>query len=190
MRDRARGTDGADAVAVDILRMSPEGDGVASLGGEDVVVPRTIPGEQVEVAVRRGRDGSLAGEVIRVVRPSPDRVVARCRHFGYCGGCAWQHIAYPAQLRLKQAMLQEMLAATMGAAAPRVLAPVPTPRREAATEEVSGGRDPDAPWGYRDKVSFVFAPAGRQALVMGHYRRGTRSAFAAGECPVHVEAGN
>ncbi|RPJ64714.1 MAG: 23S rRNA (uracil(1939)-C(5))-methyltransferase RlmD, partial [Acidobacteria bacterium] len=49
---------------------------------------------------------------------------------------------------------------------------------------------PVEPWGYRDKVSFVFAPAGRQPLVMGHYRRGTRSAFAAGECPVHAEAGN
>jgi 23S rRNA (uracil-5-)-methyltransferase RumA len=54
----------------------------------------------------------------------------------------------------------------------------------------SASEEPAGPWGYRDKVSFVFAPAGRQPLVMGHYRRGTRNAFAAGECPVHAEAGN
>ncbi|RPJ60156.1 MAG: TRAM domain-containing protein, partial [Acidobacteria bacterium] len=121
MRHRAGGADRADAIAVDIVKMSPDGDGLARLEGEDLFVPYAIPGERVEVAVHRGRDGALAGELVRVVRASPDRITPRCRHFGYCGGCAWQHIAYPAQLRHKQAMLQEMLAASMGAAAPAVL---------------------------------------------------------------------
>jgi len=195
VRNKAGGSDRADAVTVDILAMAPDGDGVARLEGEDVLVPYVIPGERVEVTVHRGRDGGLAGELVRVVRASPDRITPRCRHFGYCGGCAWQHIAYPAQLRLKQSMLQAMLANSVGPAAPRVLATVATPPREQVPQigrEAGAGKggEPAAPWGYRGKVSFVFAPAGRQRLVMGHYRRGTRSAFAAGECPVHAEAGN
>jgi len=192
MRDRPRGADGAEALAVDILKMSPEGDGVALLEGEELTVPYVIPGERVEVAVHRARDGGLVGEPLRVLAASPDRITPRCRHFGYCGGCAWQHISYPAQLRLKQAMLQELLDGTMGPAAPRVLPMVPTPAREALSAGAIPGAEeaPPEPWGYRHKVSFVFAPAGRQPLVMGHYRRGTRSAFPAGECPVHAEAGN
>jgi 23S rRNA (uracil1939-C5)-methyltransferase len=51
--------------------------------------------------------------------------------------------------------------------------------------------DGGAPWGFRNKVSFVFAPGGRgRPLVMGHYRRGSRTVLAIEECPVHADAGN
>jgi 23S rRNA (uracil1939-C5)-methyltransferase len=46
------------------------------------VLPRTLPGEEVDVA----QDGS-----VRIVIPSPNRVAAPCRHFKSCGGCAMQH---------------------------------------------------------------------------------------------------
>ena len=187
MRNRGPGSDAPGIVTVDILGMAADGEGVARLEGEELLVPLVIPGERVEVTVRRRHDDALIGEVVRVVSPSPDRVTPRCCHFGECGGCAWQHVSYPAQLRLKQSMLQSMLAATMGASVPAVRPTVPTPPREGQP----GPSDaPAEPWGYRDKVSFVFAPAGHHHLVMGHYRRGTRHAFDARECPVHSEAGN
>ena len=103
------------------------------------------------------------------------RVTPRCRHFGPCGGCDWQDIAYVEQLRLKQGMIQR--------AVPRGVTVLPT----LATPSPGGG----TPWGYRNKVSFVFGPAGRQQpLVMGHYRRGSRTILPVEECPVHAEAGN
>ena len=184
MSARTAGPSSPRVVTVKILRLGPDGEGVARLNGEDILVPYVIPGERVEVAVRRGRDGLLSGDVIRVVEASPDRITPRCRHFGPCGGCSWQHIAYPAQLGLKQRLLQDLLDGALGPSAPRVLSTAATPPGDA------GDRGLPEPWGYRDKVSFVFAPAGRDPLVMGHYRRGTRTAFAAEECPVHADAGN
>lgn len=53
------------------------------------------------------------------------------------------------------------------------------------------GASVDDPWEYRHKVHFVFANATRRGpLVMGHYVRGTRTVFAARECPVHAARGN
>ncbi|KJZ19388.1 class I SAM-dependent RNA methyltransferase [Loktanella sp. S4079] len=46
------------------------------------LLPRVLPGEEVEVA----QDGT-----VRIVTPSTDRVAASCRHYKSCGGCAMQH---------------------------------------------------------------------------------------------------
>ncbi len=177
---------------VDILRLDIEGDGVAEIGGRTLRVARVIPGERVEVRASGDRHGSA--ELVRIVSASPHRVTAPCRHFGPCGGCAWQHIAYPEQLRLKQELLQRLLGDSLGSHAPEVRPTLPTPAplrsgSDASTKLRSGA--PGTPWHYRNKVSFVFGPGGRgQSLVMGHYRRASRTVIPVVECPVHAEAGN
>jgi 23S rRNA (uracil1939-C5)-methyltransferase len=168
-----------------VTSVNADGDGVAAFEGRPVTVPGTIPGERVAARLTRGRDGSLSGEVMRILAASPHRVTPRCRHFGPCGGCAWQHIEYAEQLRLKQGMVQAWLGggARHAPGASRRVAVRPT----LGTPAPGGG----TPWGYRDKVSFVFGPGSRQAsLVMGHYRRGSRTVLPVEECPVHAEAGN
>lgn len=166
---------------LDIDHVDLDGDGVAALGGRPVRVPLTIPGERVEASVRRERGRELDGRLVRILRPSPSRVAPRCSHFGPCGGCAWQHIAYSEQLRLKRELLQSLLDRALGPGAPRVSDPIPTP--------ILAGSD--APWAFRSKVSFVFGggPRGGSA-VMGHYRRGSRQVVAVRECPVHAASGN
>jgi len=69
-----------------IERVGHRGDGVASVGGEQVYIPYTLPGETV-VFARRGDRGDLRENL----SPSPDRIAPTCRHFGVCGGCALQH---------------------------------------------------------------------------------------------------
>ena len=169
------------ALTVEIETVAPSGDGLAHDRGTRLLVPFTIPGELVRIRIvrRRGREAWAALEA--VMRASPHRVAPRCMHFGppdLCGGCTWQHIAYPEQLRLKTDLLRRLLATSMGAHPPAVADTLPaTPL--------------DEPWGYRHKVHFVFANAGqRKPLIMGHYVRGSRRVFAAEECPVHDPRGN
>jgi 23S rRNA (uracil1939-C5)-methyltransferase len=177
-------------VEVDIIGVNLDGDGVAEVDGRVVAVPLTIPGERVDLRLARGRDGKTFGEVLRILVASPHRVTPACRHFGPCGGCAWQHIAYAEQLRLKQRLVQDAMARVRQGLRRAVLPTRPTPpgASGAAAESPVG---PATPWHYRNKVSFAFGPGVHgHGLVMGHYRRGSRAVVPVTECPVHAEAGN
>jgi 23S rRNA (uracil1939-C5)-methyltransferase len=93
---------------VRIESIAAGGDGVGRLDGLAVFTPRTAPGELVDVALTpRGR--MARGRLLRVIEPSPDRVVPRCRHYDgdRCGGCQLQHLSIQAQLSAKQRIVQD-----------------------------------------------------------------------------------
>ena len=151
---------------------------VVAAGDERLVVPRGIPGERVRVRPVRPLGRGTLAEIVSIEEASPNRVTPRCRHFAVCGGCAWQHIAYPEQLRRKTATLASLLRRAMGEAAPRVAPAIGT------------APGPDGmPWGFRQKSAFVFG-RGRDGLVMGHFARGTHDVVPVGECPVHPARAN
>jgi 23S rRNA (uracil1939-C5)-methyltransferase len=158
--------------------MDRSGAATASVGGERLLVPGGIPGERVRLRRRRPVGHSVLCEVAAVVLASPNRVSPRCRHADACGGCAWQHIAYPEQLRRKAATLDVLLRRTMGAAAPRVAPAIGMP------VEADG-----MPWHFRQKAAFVFDD-GPRGLVMGHFARGTHEVVRVEECPVHAQRAN
>src|SRR5690606_5063415 len=80
---------------------------VARHEGKAVFVTGALPGEQVRAEVRVSRKQFDEGRTLQVLRPSPDRVVPRCAHFGVCGGCALQHLSPGAQIAAKQHTLAE-----------------------------------------------------------------------------------
>ena len=159
-------------ILLDIEHLNTAGDGVARHRRQTVTVPFTIPGERVRVSL--GRPGKNAATLLEVVRASPHRVQPGCSHFGICGGCAWQHIDYREQLRLKTEMVDRLVKP----AVPK--APAARPMMAATPLE--------DPWHYRQKVHFVFGAG--SSLVMGHYARGSRRVMPVVECPVHDERGN
>ncbi|HVR72795.1 MAG TPA: TRAM domain-containing protein, partial [Planctomycetota bacterium] len=165
---------------LEVTDMAIDGDALGRVGGYVVLVEGVIPGERALVrSVSAARKFGRA-ELIRVLRPSPHRVAPRCRHFGSCGGCAWQHIAYPEQLRIKQKMLASLLENALEDDAPPVLPVL----------GIASGAGGEAPWGFRNKVHFAIGRGPGGGLIMGHYRRGSRDLFDAIECPVHAEDGN
>lgn len=152
-----------------------DGAGLCEVDGRAVAVAGTIAGERVEIAMV---PGATRARLLRVLRPSAARLVPRCRHAGTCGGCTWQHLAYPAQLQAKRERLQAVADAVAGRGAVRV-----GETRGLAAADVSG------PWGYRHKVHFAFADHDGTPA-MGHLAAGTRRVLACAECPVHAARGN
>lgn len=173
-----------------ITSLDVNGEGLGTLDGRPVAVPLTIPGEDVEARAASRRGGGA--DLVRVLSPSPHRVAPACRHFGSCGGCSWQHIAYAEQLRLKRRILQELIEAATGPGAPEVLPTLPTPAHDPLTAKLDAPpSDPPAPWHFRNKAAFVFGPGSQgRPLVMGHFRRRLQSVVPIDECPVHREEGN
>jgi 23S rRNA (uracil1939-C5)-methyltransferase len=65
------------------------GDGIANSGGTPIYVAGTLPGETVEVEPWPGHPDRR--QLLNVEKPSAERIVPICPHFGVCGGCAVQH---------------------------------------------------------------------------------------------------
>ena len=67
-----------------------------------VFVPFVIPGEKVVLEISDVKKQYARGKLLKVLDVSAERVKPRCKHFGICGGCQYQHISYESQLKYKQ----------------------------------------------------------------------------------------
>lgn len=108
-----------------------------------LTIPRTIPGETVEVVVNHPimRKKKALPEDILVA--SPERTDAFCPHYNLCGGCMWQHWNYKGQLKQKTNHVKEAIR-SVGMNSDLV-------------EDTIGM---DTPWHYRNKMEFTFSPDG------------------------------
>ena len=86
-----------------------EGKCVSHVDEKVVFVPFVVPGDVVDVQVRKKRKNYNEAEVIRLVEASPLRVAPMCPHFGVCGGCKWQILPYEEQLKMKQRQVFDQL---------------------------------------------------------------------------------
>lgn len=84
------------------------GDGVAFADSNAVYVPGTLPGEHVEAELVPSQPDRR--RIVRVTRPSPDRIDPFCNYFGTCGGCAIQHWDNNAYRAWKRGLVVETLA--------------------------------------------------------------------------------
>jgi tRNA/tmRNA/rRNA uracil-C5-methylase (TrmA/RlmC/RlmD family) len=85
------------------------GAGVARQDGKVFFIPFTIAGETVSAEVVRDKKKFAEAELVSVEEVSPHRVEPRCPYFGRCGGCAYQHMAYEEQLRMKHNQVEQTL---------------------------------------------------------------------------------
>lgn len=114
-------------VELTITDLAFGGKGVGRHDGKAVFVPDVIPGEKIRARPVRERDRFIEAELVEILQLSPDRVVPPCPAFGICGGCAYQHIAYPAQLRAKALQVEQTLHRIAKLPAVPMRDPVPSP---------------------------------------------------------------
>jgi 23S rRNA (uracil1939-C5)-methyltransferase len=157
-------------VAIDSIAAG--GDGVGRSDGRVVVVPRAAPGDVARMRlVPKGR--FARGEIVELVRPSPDRVEPPCPHYTIdrCGGCQLQHLAYDAQLVAKGRIIVESLA-RIG-------------KRDVAIGTV---RASARPWRYRRKLTLALRWTRSTGWIAGlHPYDAPDVVFALGDCPITDE---
>lgn len=81
--------------------MAHGGDAIGRHAGRTIFVPFAIPGERIRIEIVEKTRRFDRGHIVTVLEPSPARVQPPCPYFRECGGCHYQHIAYPAQVRIK-----------------------------------------------------------------------------------------
>ncbi|MEO7093285.1 MAG: TRAM domain-containing protein [Polyangiales bacterium] len=92
---------------LDIDSLAAGGDGIGrDASGRVTFVPRTAPGDRVRARIIKQTKTFARAELVEIVTPSPSRVEPPCPHFlEGCGGCDWMHVARPAQLAAKEAIV-------------------------------------------------------------------------------------
>lgn len=143
-----------ETLNLQIELLAPNGRGVGYSGGEPVSVKETLPGDLVRAQLTRVRPREVEAKLLAVETSSPERVVPRCRHFGPCGGCDLQHLAYGSQVAWKTKALTRILQRDAG------LSKVP-PIQVVPMED---------PWNYRSKMEFSFGQEGDQITLGLHER--------------------
>jgi len=113
---------------------------VATSENKHIYLDFGIPGEEVTFTLDRRKQGFRSGQIVEVITSSAHRVDPFCIHHRQCGGCPWQHIDYPQQLKLKHTILCNALT-KYGILTPEVPSVIPSPEMHY----------------YRHRVEYTFA---------------------------------
>ena len=144
---------GPGGPTVTIERLAHGGYGVGYLDGLAVFVPRTAPGDVVDVRLTESRRRYAFGEIQTIRQASPRRVSAPCPLYDRCGGCHLQHLRYEDQLVYKTAQVQDAIA-RIGKLPDIPVAPM---------------LESPQPFNYRNKVLYHYdAASGALGLVARH----------------------
>ena len=92
-----------------ITTLAAEGKAMGKVDNQVVFVPMTVPGDIVDVQVRKHHRRYMEATVVRYVERSPLRTEPFCDHFGVCGGCKWQNLPYDEQLKQKTKQVEDQL---------------------------------------------------------------------------------
>lgn len=127
---------------VDIIDSGEDDACVARLPDGMVVLVRGLvtPGDRALVAIAKIKKNYLEANLVSILAPSPARVTPVCDHYGVCGGCKWQHVAYERQVEFKRKVVDDALR-HIGGFDIRVAPPLAAP----------------GVYHYRNKVDFTFA---------------------------------
>jgi tRNA/tmRNA/rRNA uracil-C5-methylase (TrmA/RlmC/RlmD family) len=144
-------------IEVEVGPVAHGGHCVARHEGRVLFVRHALPGERVVVRVTEDNGGSYCrADAVEILEPSPDRVEPPCPFSGpgRCGGCDFQHVAWPAQRELKAAVVAEQLSR---------LAKLDW---DVTVEELPGG-----PLGWRTRMRMAVSRGGRAGF-RGHRSHG------------------
>lgn len=92
-----------------ISEAGAEGNAMARLDNYVIFAEGAVPGDVADVMIYRKKKNYAEGRVVNIITPSADRVTPFCTHFGTCGGCKWQHMAYDKQIFFKQKHVEDVL---------------------------------------------------------------------------------
>lgn len=163
--------------ALHVKALDLEAQGVAHRAdGKVVFIDGALPGEVVEVELKRSKASFEKASLTHLYRESSQRVRPGCPHFGLhagaCGGCKMQHLHMGAQVAVKQRVLEDNLQHIGKVQPERVMRPIEGPS-----------------WGYRYRARLSVRYVRKKGVVLiGFHERKSQFVADMRVCPVLAPA--
>ena len=93
---------------VKIIELDHMGNGIARSDGKIIFVPKTIPGDEVEITIKKQHKKYDEGRIDKIIKESDERDIARCPYYQICGGCNISNLSYDKQLEYKKDKVKNM----------------------------------------------------------------------------------
>lgn len=156
---------------VKIKQLAMDGQAYVKIQGETIIISDVLPDEEVKVTlVKRVKEGWI-GRVDAILKRSSNRVNSLCVYSQKCGGCAYLHLDYAAELKLKKQQLIELVNAN---------------GLRLKVHDVCGMSEPCA---YRNKIIMSFGRKGKQ-MQCGFYSDYSHEIVDIRSCLNHDEVSN
>lgn len=94
---------------ITITDVAAEGKALAKVNDLVVFVPYVVPGDVVDLQVKRKKNHYAEAVAVKFHEYSPVHAVPFCQHYGVCGGCKWQCLPYAEQIKYKQKQVTDNL---------------------------------------------------------------------------------
>ena len=94
---------------VTITDVAAEGKAIAKVDDLVIFVPYVVPGDVVDLQIKRKKHHYAEAEAVKFHTYSPVRAIPFCQHYGVCGGCKWQILPYAEQIKYKQKQVTDNL---------------------------------------------------------------------------------
>lgn len=162
-------------ITLTIDDLADSGDGVGRYENIAIFVPNSVPGDRLQVKLEFVKKNFANASIEKILTPSSDRVRPSCIVADKCGGCQWQAVSYPAQLRTKQNIVLQALQ-RIGGFSPEMLTDLISP--------IVGAKDS---LHYRNKVTYPLATGKDGNLKAGYYQKGSHRIVNLNQCPAQDE---
>lgn len=133
-----------------------KGDGIFIINDKKIFVPGVLKDEEVELVKNKHY------ELVKIIKPSPDRINLICPSFYYCGGCQYLHISYEKEIEIKTKYINKLFN-----------------RKDLVITKM------DNYLHYRNKISYVIEHKG--SLSTGFYKEGSHDFIKINKCHLHNE---
>ncbi len=131
-----------------------------------VEVPFTKPGDSVLVQIGKKKGHAYQAKPIEWFCHASEKSTPKCKHFGSCGGCRWQHLSYQEQTAIKEEKIRHLFSPFLNGST--IIYPIiPC----------------DPPWQYRNKIELSFSSDKYGKRYLGFVLEGSRGhVFELQEC--------
>jgi len=155
-----------DIVTIEITDITPEGFGVGRFENKVFFVADSAVGDVLEVLVLKELKNHSFAKIQKIITPSPSRIESNCPISQKCGGCAFRHISYESERKLKQRFVKQAF--------------LRIGKMDILVNETVFGDEKR----YRNKVQYPIAPDKNGKCIFGYYARHSHRIIPQEDCPL------